>query len=207
MGGSAERDVMAHCVPFQRPCQKPLLWLHPQDWNHKMKRPGKARFPKHLERILRESVPRDGFGSAVTTSRDCPGAVGRGCAGDALSLTASLASGGAPSAGTADGAELKGVETAPWVMGASGEAGKPRHDGVVLGSAANGPGQSWPRNLVLLLGVLGGRWRVRVIHVLHTPGVTLPLAALEFQQNPGNLGVERAASASRAPVPSLQKEL
>lgn len=125
MGGSAERDVMAHCVPFQRPCQKPLLWLHPQDWNHKMKRPGKARLPKHLERILRESVSRDGFGSAVTTSRDCPGAVGRGCAGDALSLTASLASGGAPGAGTADGAELKGVETAPWVMGASGEAGKP----------------------------------------------------------------------------------
>lgn len=47
----------------------------------------------------------------------------------------------------------------------------------------------------------------RVIHVLHTPGVTLPPAALEFQQNPGNLGVERAASVSRALVPSLPKEL
>lgn len=93
-----------------------------------MKKPCEARSPKHLERILRESVSRDGFGSAVTRSRDCPGAVGRGCAGDALSLTASLASGGGhgrPGAGTADGADPKGVGTARRVMGAPGEAGKP----------------------------------------------------------------------------------
>lgn len=37
-----------------------------------------------------------------------------------------------------------------------GRGWKTRHDGIiVLGSSANGPGQSWPRNLVLLLGVLG----------------------------------------------------
>lgn len=154
MGGSAKRDGIAHCVPPQRPCQKPLLWLHPRDWNHKMKKPGEARSPKHLERILRESVSRDGFGSAVTRSRDCPGAVGRGCAGDALSLTASLASGGGRWHRRWSGSERCRNSSAG--DGSPGRGWKTRHDGIiVLGSAANGPGQSWPRNLVLLLGVLG----------------------------------------------------
>lgn len=130
-------------------------------------------------------MSRDAF---VTRSRDRPGVVCRGMRSARRALINSFIS---ERGGSAGGTELEGVTKLEGVTGTVGCA------------RLKWPGTKLAHGALCAQEVVQGSFDPWAAH----PRVTLPLAALQFQQTPGNLAVEKASSLSRALVLSLQKEL